>query len=49
MQSCLRERGCHPQVPGPGISQLARRDGINAVPVTPWRRDGGSGRRPDGH
>lgn len=32
--------GCYPQVPGPGISQLARQDGIDAVLVTPWRWDG---------
>ncbi|MGQ0842018.1 TIGR02680 family protein [Actinokineospora sp.] len=35
-----REWGCYPQVPGLAISQLARRDGIDAVLVTPWRWDG---------
>jgi uncharacterized protein (TIGR02680 family) len=35
-----REWGCYPQVPGLGICQLARRDGIDAVLVTPWRWDG---------
>jgi len=35
-----REWGCYPQVPGLGISQLARQDGIDAVLVTPWRWDG---------
>ncbi|HEX4704061.1 MAG TPA: TIGR02680 family protein, partial [Pseudonocardiaceae bacterium] len=40
-----REWGCYPQVPGLAIAQLARRDGIDAVLVTPWRWDG-SQRRP---
>ncbi len=35
-----REWGCYPQVPGLGISHLARTDGIDAVLVTPWRWDG---------
>jgi Putative exonuclease SbcCD, C subunit len=35
-----REWGCYPQVPGLAICQLARRDGIDAVLVTPWRWDG---------
>ncbi|MFD0821442.1 TIGR02680 family protein, partial [Micromonospora zhanjiangensis] len=35
-----REWGCYPQVPGLGIAQLARHDGIDAVLVTPWRWDG---------
>jgi uncharacterized protein (TIGR02680 family) len=35
-----REWGCYPQVPGLGICQLARHDGIDAVLVTPWRWDG---------
>ncbi|MEU6039484.1 TIGR02680 family protein [Actinomadura sp. NPDC047616] len=35
-----REWGCYPQVPGLGICQLSRRDGIDAVLVTPWRWDG---------
>ncbi|HEY0803861.1 MAG TPA: TIGR02680 family protein [Pseudonocardiaceae bacterium] len=35
-----REWGCYPQVPGLAIAQLARRDGIDAVLVTPWRWDG---------
>jgi hypothetical protein len=32
--------GCYPQVPGLSICQLSRRDGIDAVLVTPWRWDG---------
>ena len=40
-----REWGCYPQVPGLGICQLARQDGINAVLVTPWRWDGRERRR----
>src|SRR6185437_4547290 len=36
-----REWGCYPQVPGLGISHLARQDGVDAVLVTPWRWDGG--------
>ncbi|MFC3451392.1 TIGR02680 family protein [Amycolatopsis speibonae] len=35
-----REWGCYPQVPGLAIAQLARRDGIDAVLVTPWRWNG---------
>ncbi|WP_067449774.1 TIGR02680 family protein [Actinomadura macra] len=35
-----REWGCYPQVPGLSICQLSRRDGIDAVLVTPWRWDG---------
>ena len=35
-----REWGCYPQVPGLAIAQLARREGIDAVLVTPWRWDG---------
>ncbi|MDQ3578343.1 MAG: TIGR02680 family protein, partial [Actinomycetota bacterium] len=35
-----REWGCYPEVPGLAISQLTRRDGIDAVLVTPWRWDG---------
>ncbi|WP_216892073.1 TIGR02680 family protein [Nocardia alni] len=35
-----REWGCYPQVPGLAIAQLSRRDGIDAVLVTPWRWDG---------
>jgi hypothetical protein len=40
-----REWGCYPQVPGLGICQLARQDGIDAVLVTPWRWDGRERRR----
>ncbi|MDR0343908.1 MAG: TIGR02680 family protein [Nocardiopsaceae bacterium] len=42
-----REWGCYPQVPGLGICQLARRDGVDAVLVTPWRWDGQERRRAD--
>lgn len=35
-----REWGCYPQVPGLAIAQLTRRDGIDAVLVTPWRWNG---------
>ncbi|MCK9879045.1 TIGR02680 family protein [Frankia sp. Ag45/Mut15] len=35
-----REWGCYPTVPGLAISQLSRRDGIDAVLVTRWRWDG---------
>jgi uncharacterized protein (TIGR02680 family) len=42
-----REWGCYPQVPGLGICQLARQDGVDAVLVTPWRWDGRE-RRPAG-
>src|SRR6202012_3149586 len=34
-----REWGCYPQVPGLSIAQLTRREGIDAVLVTPWRWD----------
>ncbi|MEO3860543.1 TIGR02680 family protein [Acrocarpospora sp. B8E8] len=40
-----REWGCYPQVPGLAICQLSRRDGIDAVLVTPWRWDGHERRR----
>jgi uncharacterized protein (TIGR02680 family) len=40
-----REWGCYPQVPGLGISQLARQDGVDAVLVTPWQWDGRERRR----
>jgi uncharacterized protein (TIGR02680 family) len=40
-----REWGCYPQVPGLAICQLARKDGIDAVLVTPWRWDGRERRR----
>ncbi|HEY1620731.1 MAG TPA: TIGR02680 family protein [Streptosporangiaceae bacterium] len=40
-----REWGCYPQVPGLGICQLARQDGVDAVLVTPWRWDGQERRR----
>ncbi|MBB2909863.1 uncharacterized protein (TIGR02680 family) [Streptosporangium becharense] len=40
-----REWGCYPQVPGLAICQLSRRDGIDAVLVTPWRWDGNKRRR----
>ncbi|RIQ19481.1 TIGR02680 family protein [Jiangella rhizosphaerae] len=42
-----REWGCYPEVPGLAISHLARRDGIDAVLVTPWRWDGRERRRVD--
>ncbi|CAO5162034.1 TIGR02680 family protein [Frankia sp. AiPs1] len=35
-----REWGCYPTVPGLAISQLSRRDGIDAVLVTRWQWDG---------
>jgi hypothetical protein len=35
-----REWACYPTVPGIGIAQLSRREGIDAVLVTPWRWDG---------
>jgi uncharacterized protein (TIGR02680 family) len=35
-----REWGCYPQVPGLGIAQLVRHEGIDGVLVTPWRWDG---------
>jgi uncharacterized protein (TIGR02680 family) len=40
-----REWGCYPQVPGLGICQLVRQDGVDAVLVTPWRWDGRERRR----
>jgi uncharacterized protein YPO0396 len=40
-----REWGCYPQVPGLSICQLSRRDGVDAVLVTPWRWDGHERRR----
>jgi uncharacterized protein (TIGR02680 family) len=40
-----REWACYPTVPGIGIAQLARREGIDAVLVTPWRWDGRERRR----
>jgi len=43
-----REWGCYPQVPGLGICQLARHDGIDAVLVTPWRWDGRERRLAEG-
>ena len=35
-----REWGCYPQVPGLSNAQLTRRDGIDAVLVTPWLWNG---------
>ena len=35
-----REWACYPTVPGIGIAQLSRREGVDAVLVTPWRWDG---------
>lgn len=35
-----REWACYPTVPGIAIAQLARREGVDAVLVTPWRWDG---------
>jgi uncharacterized protein YPO0396 len=35
-----REWGCYPEVPGLGIAQLIRREGIDAVLVSRWRWDG---------
>ncbi|WP_041541008.1 TIGR02680 family protein [Catenulispora acidiphila] len=35
-----REWACYPTVPGIGIAQLARAEGVDAVLVTPWRWDG---------
>ncbi len=40
MMTSEREWGCYPEVLGLAISQLARREGIDAVLVTPWRWDG---------
>ncbi|GAA0922650.1 hypothetical protein GCM10009560_22180 [Nonomuraea longicatena] len=44
-----REWGCYPQVPGLAIAQLSRRDGVDAVLVTPWRWDGRERRRTERH
>lgn len=41
-----REWGCYPEVPGLAIAQLSRREGIDAVLVTPWRWDGSGSRYP---
>jgi hypothetical protein len=35
-----REWGCYAELPGLAIANLARRDGIDAVHVTPWSWDG---------
>jgi uncharacterized protein (TIGR02680 family) len=35
-----REWACYATVPGIGIAQLARREGVDAVLVTPWRWNG---------
>ncbi|MEV7930877.1 TIGR02680 family protein [Kitasatospora sp. NPDC088779] len=35
-----REWACYPTVPGIGIAQLSRREGLDVVLVTPWRWDG---------
>ncbi|QKV94088.1 TIGR02680 family protein [Streptomyces sp. NA02950] len=35
-----REWACYPTVPGIGIAQLSRREGIDAILVTPWCWDG---------
>ena len=35
-----REWACYPTVPGIGIAQLARHEGVDAVLVTSWRWDG---------
>ncbi|PWJ47487.1 TIGR02680 family protein [Quadrisphaera granulorum] len=43
-----REWGCYPQVPGLGIAQLSRLEGVDAVLVTPWRWDGRERTRADG-
>lgn len=40
MMTSEREWGCYPEVPGLGIAQLIRREGINAVYVSRWRWDG---------
>ncbi|MFG2847160.1 TIGR02680 family protein [Kitasatospora sp. NPDC048296] len=42
-----REWACYPTVPGIGIAQLSRREGIDAVLVTPWRWDGATRARED--
>ena len=40
-----REWACYPTVPGIAIAQLSRREGIDAVLVTPWVWDGRERRR----
>ncbi|MFF4763787.1 TIGR02680 family protein [Streptomyces sp. NPDC001292] len=40
MMTSEREWACYPTVPGIAIAQLSRREGIDAVLVTPWRWDG---------
>nr|WP_307846663.1 TIGR02680 family protein [Actinospica durhamensis] len=40
-----REWACYPTVPGIAIAQLSRREGIDAVLVTPWIWDGRERRR----
>ena len=35
-----REWACYPTVPGVAIAQLSRREGVDAVLVTPWIWDG---------
>jgi uncharacterized protein (TIGR02680 family) len=45
MMTSEREWACYPQVPGLAICQLARRDGVDAVLVTPWQWDGRERRR----
>jgi hypothetical protein len=40
-----REWGCYPQVPGLGICQLTRHEGVDAVLVSPWQWDGRERRR----
>jgi uncharacterized protein (TIGR02680 family) len=42
-----REWGCYAALPGLGIAQLARRDGIDAVHVTRWEWDGRARSRVD--
>jgi uncharacterized protein (TIGR02680 family) len=42
-----REWGCYPALPGLGISQLARREGIDAVHVSRWEWDGRARSRVD--
>jgi uncharacterized protein (TIGR02680 family) len=40
-----REWACYPTVPGVAIAQLSRREGVDAVLVTPWVWDGRERRR----
>ena len=40
-----REWACYPTVPGVAIAQLSRREGVDAVLVTPWLWDGRERRR----